>query len=158
MMSRLSIARWIVDVDPVATADAYATLDLGSAERCGCADCHLFLAARESCFPRSVTQFLQNAGIPRDIDIEISTFGEVRDGIQLYSGFYHLVGTLVDGGDAIIPHPDGNGGSYNLASVTDAFSIGVTTRLSLLADAFPRDSTLQLEFTVELPLHIEDLP
>lgn len=76
---------------------------------------------------------------------------------KLYIGFYHFVGTLVDGADAAIPHPDGMGHSLDLVPVTDAFSIGVTSRLSLLADAFPRQSTLQLEFSVELPLRVENL-
>ena len=158
MMSRLTIARWTVDVDPIATANAYSTLDGGSAERCGCADCKHFIAARDSLFPRSIIQFFHDAGISHDIDIEISTFGEVRDGVKLYSGFYHFVGTLVNGTDVAIPHPDGNGWSFDLAPVTEAFTLGVTSNLSLLADAFPRQSTLQLEFTVELPLQIENLP
>lgn len=82
MMSRLTIARWTVDADPIATAKAYSTLDGSSTERCGCADCRHFIAARDSLFPQSVLQFFRDAGIPRDTDIEISTVGEVRDGIQ----------------------------------------------------------------------------
>ena len=158
MTSRLTISRWTLDVDSVATSNAYATFDGGSADRCGCADCRNFIAARDTLFPQPVSQFLHDAGIPHDRDIELATFGEIRDGIHLFSGWYHFVGLIVDGPDAAIPHEDGNGWSYDLAPVTDAFSIGVTTHLSLLADAFPRDSTLQLEFTVELPLQIETQP
>ncbi|MEM7476807.1 MAG: hypothetical protein AAF483_17625 [Planctomycetota bacterium] len=158
MLSRLTIARWTLDVDSVATSNAYTKIDSGSADRCGCADCRNFVAARDTLFPKSVSQFLRDAGIPNDRDIELATFGEIRDGIQLYSGWYHFVGRIADGPDAAIPHEDGKGWSIDLAPVTDAFSIGVTNHLSLLADAFPRESALQLEFTVELPLQIDTQP
>jgi len=35
-----------------------------------------FIAARDSLFPQSVIQFFHDTGIPRDRDIELSTFGD----------------------------------------------------------------------------------
>ena len=151
-MERLTIARWTVDVDRSATEEAYASLDGGSADRCGCDDCLTFIAARDSLFPESVVQFLEMAGIPRESDIELASFGEIREGVQLYSGWYHFVGCIIAGDDAAIPYDDGRGWSYDLAKVTEAFSLGVTKRVSQRADAFPPESTLQFEFAVELPL------
>jgi hypothetical protein len=151
MMSRLSIARWTVDVDPVATAKAYSSFNEGSCELCGCAPCRNFIANRDVLFPDAVTEFFREAGIASGLEIETGYYGEVRNGVHLYSAWFHFVGALVAGDDALIPHADGNGGSYDLAPINDAFSAGITSNLSCLTDVFPRDSTLQLEFTVELP-------
>ena len=155
MISRLSIARWTVDVDRDATANAYSTFIEGSCDLCRCHPCQNYIAHRETLFPDSVAGFLRDAGIAHNREIETGHYGEVRDDVHLYSAWFHFAGSLIDGTDALIPHADGNGGSYDLAPITDAFSVGVTSRLSCLADVFPRESTLQLEFTVELPWVIQ---
>lgn len=154
-MSRLNIARWTVDVDRVATAKAYSAFTEGSCEMCGCDPCRNFIAHRDVRFPDAVATFLRNAGIAGDREIETGYYGEVHDGVHLYSAWFHFVGRLLAGDDALIPHADGNGGSFDLAPINDTFSVGITSKLSLLADAFPRESTLQLEFTVELPWVIQ---
>lgn len=155
MMSRLTIARWTVDADRVATANAYSTFAEGSCELCQCDPCRNFMAQRDVLFPATVTTFLRDAGIAYDREIETGHYGEIRDGVHLYSAWFHFVGSLIAGDDALIPHADGNGGSYDLVPVNDAFSVGITSKLSCLADTFPRESTLQLEFTVELPWVIQ---
>lgn len=155
MMSRLSIARWTVDVDRASTVRAYSTFAEGSCELCRCAPCRNFIAQRDVLFPDSVSAFLRDAGIAHDREIEACHYGEVRDGIHLYGAWFHFIGSLVDGDDALTPYADGNGGSFDLAPINGTFSVGITSNLSCLADVFPRDATLQLEFTVELPWAIQ---
>ena len=157
MISRLSIARWTVDVDRDATASAYSTFTEGSSDLCHCHACQNYIAHRESLFPDPVAGFLRNAGISHNREIETAHYGEVRDGVHRYSAWFHFVGSLIDGTDALIPSPDGNGGSYDLVPITAAFSVGITSHVACRAEVFPRESTLQLEFTVELPwvIHAE---
>lgn len=151
MMSRLKIARWTVDADPVATAHVYSTFSESSCELCRCGACYNFIAQRDALFPEPVSEFFRHAGIACNLEIGTGYYGEVREDVHLYSACFHFVGALIAGDDALIPHADGNGGSYDLAPINEAFSVGITSTLSSLADAFPRESTLQLEFTVELP-------
>ncbi len=51
-MKRVIFRRWTVAVDVEATTKAYAGIERGDAERCGCTPCVNFVAAREQVYPR----------------------------------------------------------------------------------------------------------
>src|SRR5262249_53401492 len=54
---------WLLRCDSGATQAAYARIGNGAPERCGCDDCHNFIALREQAYPREVLDLFAHLGI-----------------------------------------------------------------------------------------------
>jgi hypothetical protein len=150
-MSCHILARWTLELDPSATAKAYSVFSEGDSERCGCNGCLNIIASRDSMYPDSVATFMKAARIPRDREVRVGHFGEIRDLVHVYDAAFPFIGSIIDGADARTPRPDGRGWWVDLEPINDAFKIGVTSHLQKLPDSFPPELTLQLELQFELP-------
>lgn len=157
-MPEIVFAHWTLDVDVEATTAAYAQIQSGSPEVCGCLPCRNFSASRNRTFPDAIRSFLRLAAIPIDREAEIYHCGKVESGLHLYGGWFHFVGRIVSGADAYVPH-DAQSWRFDLHDFSSIASAGVSSKTALVDPAFKDEAVLQLEFSVEIPwvLHAPEM-
>ncbi len=153
-MPEIVLAQWTLDVDVDATNAAYAQIQSGSPEVCGCLPCLNFAANRDHTFPAAIRTFLKTAAIPINREAEIYHCGKVVSGLHLYGGWFHFVGRIVTGADAYVPH-DAQSGCFELHNFSSIASAGVSSMTALVDPAFKHEAVLQLEFSVEIPWVLE---
>ena len=95
--------------DKPATLAAYASLEGGFAERCGCADCRNFAAQRTTAFPPDFLTLLDRLGIDPLKEGEAFEYGPEPSGKHLYGGWFYFIGKMDVQGESQI---EGNGFSY----------------------------------------------
>jgi hypothetical protein len=105
MMSELRLADQLVEHDRDATLAAYAGLQHGWAEKCGCAGCRNFIATREQAFPGAFRNFLSELGIDLNKDGEAIHYGPVDNGLHFYGGWFYFVGKLIEAGERLATIP-----------------------------------------------------
>lgn len=144
-MNELTIGRWRVEADTLATAAAYSQVKAGGADACTCGDCQYYRAHRENIMPGRLREILQSLGIDYRREAE-TTCVDLRNGQVLYRGWFHFIGRVLDGADAW------KGVSDKSATADfedlDGFEFGLTSRVALAPPAFPRDKLVQVEFSV----------
>jgi hypothetical protein len=89
--------------------------------------------------------------VNRQREAEIYYCCKADSGLHLYGGWFHFVGTIAEGSDALA--------SCQLALVEfgPGFSLGVSAKCACLPDAFlGRGDLAQLEFLIELPWVLPD--
>lgn len=134
-MNQLVFGRWTLDTDPAATRAAYAKIAIGSPESCGCDPCLNFAASREATYPPAFRSLLSDLGVAFDREAEIYHNCRLESGLHSYGGWFHFVGSIVSGSDALVPI-DANTGTFDLHRITDHFSAGVSVRTALVDQAF----------------------
>src|SRR5713226_775559 len=77
-MAELRLGDQLVRYDRDATLAAYAELQHGDAERCGCSGCRNFIAARAQAFPDTFRNFLAELGIDANKEGEAIYYGPAR--------------------------------------------------------------------------------
>jgi hypothetical protein len=94
---------WVVEIDPVATASAYADQAPSYAERCGCVGCRNFIAVREEAFPAPVRCLLADFGIDYRKEADATQCAPPKGDLYPYSGWFNLAGkVLSDPGDMAV--------------------------------------------------------
>jgi|KBSMisStandDraft_5_1062788.scaffolds.fasta_scaffold673119_2 hypothetical protein len=91
-MTELRLGDQLVQYDREATFAAYAQWEQGWAEKCRCAGCRNFIAARVQAFPDSFRNFLAELGIDLNKDGEAIHYGPVDNGLHFYGGWFYFVG------------------------------------------------------------------
>ena len=104
-MAELRLGDQLAQCDRNATLAAYADLQQGGAERCGCAGCRNFVAAREQAFPDTFRNFLAELGIDPTKEGEAIHYGPVDGGLHFYGGWFYFVGKLTEVGERLITIP-----------------------------------------------------
>lgn len=132
MFAQIQILEWKIEFDREATAQAYIGLSVG----CNCANCQNFLAAFQN-LPVKYTEFLKQFGIEPLKPAEIVEYCPNSDGTHHYGWWYHVVGTIVDNHDGLLPLESG-------------IKIEIRNRDDLVAADFPRP-VIQMELFADLP-------
>jgi len=88
-------------LDIHATLAAYAELQHGDAERCGCSGCRNFIAARAQAFPGTFRTFLAELGIDPNKEGEAIHYGPVEPSLHFYGGWFYFVGELLEIGERL---------------------------------------------------------
>ena len=101
-MQTIAIRRWKLQSDPEATRRAFADMPTGAPESCGCGDCLNFAAARDRAYPSEVLTIFEQLGIDRSKESEIWHTHSDALGLHHYGGFFHLVGAIEEGKDAMV--------------------------------------------------------
>ena len=146
MILELGIYR--LDIDADRTKMFYAVpRDLG----CGCDGCRNFERALPA-LPAEVRDFLRQLGIDPGQPAEVSAVHSPEGTDTLYSGFYHICGTILEGRN---PWVQTGLRQYRLderyaIEFPGDFSFFFTSDCHLLAPEFPRPA-IQLEFSGMLP-------
>jgi len=98
-MTEIQVGDQIIRYDRAATAAAYAALEHGFAEECGCLSCRNFAARRNQVYPASFRALLEQLGVDPAKEAEAFEEGPADDGCQFYGGWFYLVGEMVIGGE-----------------------------------------------------------
>jgi hypothetical protein len=148
-METIVIRRWILQTDPEATRVAFSDVPTGSPESCGCGDCLNFVAARDRAYPPEALAIFEQLGIDRSKESEIWHNYRDASGQHHYGGFFHFVGALEGGKDAMVMI---NGhGTYDLERIAEEFDFGLTSNVALVPAAFGENQIVQLEFQTRIP-------
>jgi hypothetical protein len=88
--------------DRAATRAAYASLEGGDAERCGCAPCRNFALQRAAAYPLDFRALLDRLGIDPLKEGEAVHYGGESLDKQDYGGWFYFIGTMPTAGEYII--------------------------------------------------------
>src|SRR5437879_3879445 len=100
-MTKLRLGDQLVRYDRDATLSAYAHLQQGWAEKCGCSGCRNFIAAREQVFPDAFRTVLAELGIDLSKEGEAIHHGPVEGNLHFYGGWFYFVGELIEPGKGL---------------------------------------------------------
>lgn len=152
-MDTVRFRKWELAVDLQATRDAYAALEIGWPEYCGCVHCRNFQLARPQAYPPEALGLFERLGIASTREQEVVPVEPLGREAYFYTGSFPFVGRLVSGADFWKPKPDG--GLMNDRSgteyLTDTFRMGFTNHLARTPRPFRGKPIVQLEFGVQLP-------
>lgn len=145
--------RWIIDVDPQVTAEAYLAQPLGC--DCDCSDCRNFAAATNVAFPPEFCSLAERLGVDVRKPIELAHYGREPSGLHYTDGWFHVVGRIVSGADAMKPiGPEA--WTTDLEEMPSGFGFGFTNHVALVAEPFKAHHIIQLEFQTRVPWVIDD--
>jgi len=147
---------WEIEVDTAETAEVQRSRPSGSPEKCGCLHCKNFVAVRDSAYPAEFLELLERLGIPVDRESEIYHCGEIEPRLHFYGGWFHFIGRIVHGPEALTGAP--TGGPIELKPISETFSLGFTRQLGLVPKSFRADNLGQLEFSTKVPWVLEQPP
>lgn len=128
---------WSYDVDPVATAAAYRSVEHGGAETCGCAGCRNFLLARNKVYPAQLLRLLAQLGIDPHKDAEVYHTAQLSPGRHIYGGWFHFVGELHNTGD------------FSPVALGESFSAWMCKANAPKLAPFKNLNVVQLEFAAD---------
>jgi hypothetical protein len=140
------IGRWNIRFDPDLTREIYTRVLVIS---CRCMDCANFRAVGEAAFSPPFLNFLKRLGIDPRKPAELCHYGTNGEPMPT-QGWFHFVGHIEGGTDAWRQVSES---SYSLDSepFRGVKSIGFTSRLSLVPEAFEGQPLVQLEFETTVP-------
>jgi hypothetical protein len=156
MMRTLSFARWGLSSDMESTKGRYTGLTTGAPEQCGCEPCRNFAAQRAEVYPAAALQLFESLGIEANREAEIYHMARLKSGKHLYGGWFHFVGSILDGQDAAVQVSE-NLWRPALEEISDGFSLGFTSKLALVPKSFDGLQVVQLEFNAQLPWTLESM-
>jgi hypothetical protein len=130
--------------DREATIAAYAAVERGYTEICGCIHCRNFIKAREQVFPQAFLQLLNELGIDATKEAETYHNARLSPGKHNYAGWFHFIGSM---------------GSFDQSNYVD-FGRGFTAYISKTSALKPPSfgPAIQLEFQSESVPWVLDEP
>lgn len=140
-MDQINFGRWRLEYDVQATRQASASIANGAPESCGCLYCRNFIAARDRAYPPEALQLFDRLGIDPAREAEVYQLAKTQPGRHFYGGFFHFVGQIVRGADALSPS-----GAVELEPMNEWFSLGFTAAVSLIPSGLKDLPVVQLEF------------
>jgi hypothetical protein len=147
-MTTTTIQRWQLEYDAEATRQAFAQLPFGSG--CDCQECRNFFAAIDRAFPAEFIRITEQLGIDVTKPTELAHYGGEPTSLLIVGGWFHFVGRIIAGEDAMREDSQGTGHFY-LEHLTPDFSLGFSSHLALVAEAFRPQAVVQLEFETRVP-------
>ena len=148
-MKELRFERWRLQCQPEATRRTLAGC-VGSPEPCDCKACRNFAAARHLIYPPTALQLFAHLGINATCESEIYSWAPDPAGRHIDGGWFHFIGTLLDGPDAMVTVTE-TMRRRDLLPVAERFKLGFTTHLGLVPPCFGDAPTVQLEFEATVP-------
>jgi hypothetical protein len=142
-----TIGRWTIDHQPGITWQCYQAMpeNLG----CDCAGCRNFLAVSDRAFCSEFLSIADVLGVDIRKPIELCHYGQEQNGLHLTSGWFHVVGQILSGRDAM-KQMDETSGVFDLERIGNA-EFGFTDNLALISKPFADKHLIQLEFTTHVP-------
>ena len=96
-MEHFEFAGQRIGYDPEQARLAYAQIDLGHAERCGCRECRNYIAARPHTYPHEILALFTRLGIDPLREAEVYHANREPDGRHFYGGWFHFIGSVEKG-------------------------------------------------------------
>jgi hypothetical protein len=115
-MQLIELRKWSVRCEPDLTREAYALMDCGAAETCGCEACFNFATTRHLTYTPEILELLDWLGIDPALEAEARHDARLGDGRQRYTVCFYLVGEIASGPLT----PVARCGAYETTSLEDA--------------------------------------
>lgn len=144
-MKQIRLMNWLLEVDVNKTKEFYCK----NIELCNCLYCENYMEACKH-IDSSVMKVFTTLGINPSKPSHLSEFGEMKDGLRLYIGNYHIVGKLVEGEYCT----DADWNDTNTARIEN-FTLGFGKELMFVHDELLRPA-LQLEFEARIPWVLDE--
>lgn len=146
-MKRIRLLNWSLEVDVGKTKEFYEK----DIELCHCLYCENYIQAIKSIDPL-IKELLTMLGINPSKPSHLSEFGEMENGLRLYTGSYHIVGILIEGKHCT----DSEWDETNTARIGN-FTLGFKKEAMFVHDELPRP-VLQLDFETQIPWVLNQKP
>jgi hypothetical protein len=105
-MQEMRCGDQVVWYDENRTAQAYASLQIGGCEECGCGYCRNFAAQRGIAYPNDFRLMLASLGIDPNKEGEVYECA-TEAGLLLYGGWFFFAGKVLKAGERLTELPDG---------------------------------------------------
>jgi len=148
-METVFLHKWAVDTDPDLTREAYALLECGGAESCGCEACFNFAATRHLVYSAEVIEFLEWLGIDPQFEAFARYDMPLTDGEHGYTVSFFLVGRIASGPATPVARRS-DGLCESLEPAADSF-VGFSADASDAPEAFRGLPCVRLEVRVAAP-------
>jgi hypothetical protein len=96
-MQTVALRKWVVRSEPELTREAYALIDSGGAESCGCEECFNFAAARHLVYTPELLELLDTLGIDPLLEAEVHHERRLAPGRHAYTVWFYVVGRIESG-------------------------------------------------------------
>lgn len=151
-MQTLSLRKWVVRHEPELTREAYALIDSGGAECCGCEECFNFAAARHLVYTPEVLELLEWLGIDPLLEAEVVYEGCLGPGRHAYTVAFYAVGEIESGPASCIARRAGRSVGAARESAGCGISVGFAAGEGApRPDAFLGLPAVRLELGVVVP-------
>ena len=140
----ISVGDQLIRFDLELTRAAYAALDSGVAEKCGCPYCRNFAMQRSTAYPETFRRLLDQLGVDLAKEGDLHEEG-AEDTLVRYGGWFYLAGELIQPGE-------------RLANTSPDFQYFFRVSHKPRAMADFEDEVLALEFTTKLPWILSEQP
>ncbi|MEM7412618.1 MAG: hypothetical protein AAF430_20475 [Myxococcota bacterium] len=148
-METVALRKWAIDTEPDLTREAYALIDCGGAESCGCEACFNFATSRHLVYSSEVLEFLDWLGI----DPQLEAYAQYDEPLSMdqhcYTVSFYLVGRIAQGPSTpVARRRDGDRSSLERAA--DVL-VGFSADASDAPEAFHGLPCVRLEVRVVAP-------
>ena len=149
----VSIGQWKVYADPVATGIAYQATKRGSPADCDCLYCRNFDAIGDAAYPAAFASFADTMGIDIAKTNEIVELGDFREGRVLYEGWFHVVGSIVEG-PVPLDLTSSVGATWH--HMKESFQVSLSRQRDLPFDELAAKDLVQLNFLSNVPWVLDE--
>ncbi|GJL80120.1 MAG: hypothetical protein NPINA01_31090 [Nitrospinaceae bacterium] len=139
----MKISKWEIAADSLATRAVYEKIESGTG--CDCDHCKNFEKLGADVFPPEMHEIFRLLGIDFAKPVEVFRYCRLDSGLHSYGGWYHFIGSIVDGADCV------QNCSVELERISDKASFGFSRQASLVHDSFPDHPVIQLDIDIEIP-------
>ena len=136
--------------DPDLTREAYALIDDGGAEHCGCESCFNFATSRHLVYPTEILDFFEWLGVDPLLEAEVRHDRCDGPGRHSYTACFFVVGRL-ESGPTTTGARSAFGAAPSLEATYDEISMGFSADAREAPDAFRGLPVVRLEVAVVAP-------
>ncbi|MDH3518880.1 MAG: hypothetical protein OEM49_00360 [Myxococcales bacterium] len=149
-MQRVELRKWSVLSDPDETREAYARIECGGAESCGCEACFNFASTRHLVYSSELLDFFERLGIDPLLEAEACHERCLGGGRHAYTASFYLVGEI-DSGPATTIAVAGAERRASLEAADGVTSVGFSSDVREAPEAFRGHCVVRLEVSVVAP-------
>jgi hypothetical protein len=149
-MQLIELDKWSVRSDPEITREAYALLDSGGAESCGCEACFNFAATRHLVYSADVIELFESLGIDPLLEAQVSHDGGRGEETHAYTAYFFLVGEIASG-PATTVVKSGDSHRVSLVPAGEDNLVGFSADTQDAPESFRGLPTVRLEVSVVAP-------
>jgi hypothetical protein len=143
-LQELEVGPYRLSVDIDRTREAYATIQTGGPEECGCDPCKNIVANRATIYPPALITLLAKLGVDPKKEAEVYHTCRLRPGVHSYGGWFHVIGEVVQDADELV-------------ALAPGVRVWFKNGAAVAQDAFKTQPVMRVEMELEIPWKI-DLP
>ena len=148
-MQTIALQKWAVDNEPDLTREAYAQIECGGAEDCGCEACFNFATTRHLIYSAEVLEFLEWLGIDPQLEACARHEARLASCGHRYTVSFYLVGRIARGPSTPIAYRRGR--TYQSLEPAGDVQVGFCADASDAPEAFRGLPCVRLEVRVVAP-------